>query len=397
MTANLDLRSEFARLYGGEPRIFRAPGRVNLIGEHTDYNDGFVMPAALEFATRVAIEPAESRVVEVFSINYNEKISFDLDEPNPRPGRHWSDYVRGVAIMLEAAGHKLRGARMVVEGGVPIGSGLSSSAALEVATALALLGNSGIELERTAIALLCQKAENEFVGAHTGIMDQFIACYGQADHALLLDCRSLGMKQLRLPEKMKLVIFDTKVKHDLAAGEYNVRRAECEEGVRELGQFIPDLKSLRDVTVHDIEQYGSSLDPLIYKRVHHVVTENARVQASATALEAGDLRKFGRFMIASHRSLRDDYEVSCGELDAAVDIALRTGQTKSAVYGARMTGGGFGGSTVNCVDAGFAFDFANILNSEYKRVTGITGAAYVCSAADGAAEELTQAHLHGTC
>jgi len=387
MVMTTDIRTQFSRLYRSEPRVFRAPGRVNLIGEHTDYNEGFVMPAALEFSTHAAIAHAEGRNVEVFSTNFEEKITFDLDEADPRPRGHWSDYVRGVALMLERAGHRLRGGRMVIEGGVPIGSGLSSSAALEVATGSALLANSGIEIGLTELALLCQKAENEFVGAHTGVMDQFIACYGRAEHALLLDCRSLDTKLLPLPKGIRLVICDSKVRHQLAAGEYNVRRAECERAVRELQRFIPGLRSLRDLSIAELERFSPSLDPVLLRRCRHVVTENARVLAGASALESGDLRKFGRLMIASHRSLRDDYEVSCRELDLLVEIALAAGHTNGAVHGARMTGGGFGGSTVNFVDERFALEFAEIVAKEYKRLSGITGAVYICTAADGAGEE----------
>lgn len=387
MTGPLDLRSEFLRIYGREPRIFRAPGRVNLIGEHTDYNDGFVMPAALEFATRAAVALCEGRSVTAVSLNYQETIAFDLDETNARPRGHWSDYVRGVAIMLENAGHKLRGASLLIEGGVPIGSGLSSSAALEVAVAFALLANAHIEPDRTGIALLCQKAENTFVGARTGIMDQFIACHGKKDHALLLDCRSLKKVQLPIPDSVRLVVCDTKVKHDLAAGEYNRRREECEKGVRCLRQFIPGLQSLRDVGLDELQRFGSALDAEIFQRCRHVITENARVLAAARALEAADLAEFGTLMLASHKSLRDDYRVSCRELDLLVDLALDARRIMPGIYGARMTGGGFGGSTVNLVDSAVAEDFASFVVKEYKKATGIAGAVYICAPADGADEE----------
>ena len=388
MTAPATLESEFKRLYGQQPRFFRAPGRVNLIGEHTDYNEGFVLPAAVEFQTRVAIAPADARAVDVFSMNFDEKISFQLDDPNPVRRGHWSDYVRGVAIVLERAGHRLRGAKIAIDGTVPIGSGLSSSAALEVACASALLANSSVEVERTEIARLCQKAENIFVGARTGIMDQFIACHARANHALLLDCRSLEMKHLPLPPRVRLVVFDTRIRHDHASGEYNLRREQCETGARALSRILHGIQSLRDATAEQLEQYEGSLDPVIHKRCRHVVTENARVVAAAHALEATDVKKLGRLMVASHRSLRDDYQVSCPELDTAVEIALRSGHTNNAVYGARMTGGGFGGSTVNLVEESFAPGFANNLTNEYLRLTGVAGVASICSSADGVSEEL---------
>jgi galactokinase len=382
-----DLSSAFVKRFRAQPRIFRAPGRVNLVGEHTDYNEGFVMPAALEFTTRTAIAPRDDRSIEVFSINYSQSCEINLDEvPAVRRG-DWSDYIRGVVLMQISAGLKLRGANIMIEGDVPIGSGLSSSAALEVATALALLGNAGLTLDPTAVALLCQRAENEFVGARTGIMDQFIACHGQAGHALLLDCRSLEAIQNPLPDHVRLVICDTRVKHELAAGEYNLRRAECERGVEVLGQFIPGLHSLRDVSLEQLQLYRSSLDPVIFRRCRHVITENARVQAAGNALDTGDLKKFGRLMDESHRSLRDDFEVSCEELDLMVRIALDARKQFGGVYGARMTGGGFGGSTLSLVEAAFANEFADMVGSEYQRSTGKNGAVYICVAADGAREE----------
>lgn len=384
MTPGDELISDFVRLHGGRPRIFRAPGRVNLIGEHTDYNGGFAMPAALEFATRAAIASRADRVIEVRSRNYGETVAFELDDANPVPREHWSDYVRGVCVTIERSGRRLRGANIVIDSNVPIGSGLSSSAALEVATALAVLGNSNLEMGLTEIALLCQRAENKFVGAQTGIMDQFIACHGRAGHALLLDCRSLGMTYEPVPEHVRLVICDTRVRHELASGEYNVRRAQCESGVLSLRRFLPDIDSLRDVSEVQLKEYGGSLGPVIYRRCRHVITENGRVLAAAEALQRGDLAGFGRLMIESHASLRDDYEVSARELDLMVELALAVGPH---VYGARMTGGGFGGCTVNLVEAGFADEFARTVREKYNRVTGKGCAVYVCFAAEGAREE----------
>ena len=228
---------------------------------------------------------------------------FDLDQANPAPSGHWSDYVRGVCIEFEKHGHRLRGANLVIDGEVPVGSGLSSSAALEVATALAVRGNSLLELGLTETALLCQQAENQFVGARTGIMDQFVACYGRADHALLLDCRSLEMNYAPVPDRVKLVICDTGVRHALAEGEYNLRRAQCEAGVASLAKVLPDVRSLRDITLTQLTEYGSTLDTVIYRRCRHVITENIRVLDAAKALERADLAEFGRLMIESHRSL----------------------------------------------------------------------------------------------
>jgi galactokinase len=365
-----------------EARVFRAPGRVNLIGEHTDYNDGFVMPAAIDFSTWVTIAPRDDRTVSVFSENFAEKTEFDLDEPNPKARGHWSDYVRGVAVILEQAGHPLRGATLRIRGEVPIGSGLSSSAAIEVASGYALLRNSGLSVDCVELAKLCQRAENDFVGMRCGIMDQFISCSGQEGKALLLDCRSLDARLLPLPKEARLVICNTMVKHALASGEYNARRAECEAAVRHFAQSRPKVRALRDVTGADLELYGGDLSKVIYRRCRHVITENARVLKAAAALEAGDLQVFGRLMNESHRSLRDDYEVSCKELDVMVELA----QQVPGVYGARMTGGGFGGCTVNLVKAEHLEEFKQTVGRAFEQAIGLVPEIYVCSAAQGAEE-----------
>lgn len=366
-------------------RSFRAPGRVNLIGEHTDYNDGFVMPAAIDFSTTVTVTPRADRVVTVFSHNFSETAEFDLDDLNPKPARHWSDYVRGVAVTLERAGHRLNGATLRVNGEVPIGSGLSSSAAIEVATALALLENSGLSLNRVELARICQRAENEFVGMHCGIMDQFISCCGQEGKALLLDCRSLEYKLLPLPEEARLVICNTMVKHELAAGEYNKRRTECEAGVNHFAKGRPAVRALRDVTEFELEAARADLPELVYRRCRHVITENARVLEAASALEQGDLDRFGELMEQSHRSLREDYEVSCAELDLLVLLAQRV----RGVFGARMTGGGFGGCTVNLVNAEDVDVFKQIVSHGYQAQTGLKPEIYVCSVAAGAGEVIS--------
>jgi galactokinase len=278
------------------PRKFRAPGRVNLIGEHTDYNDGFVMPAAINLSTFVTVWPREDRKLQIRSENFDDEIEFDLDEPNPAPRKHWSDYAVGVAVTLQRAGHRLRGARLEIRSEVPVGSGLSSSAAVEVATACALVANSNLTLDRGDLALLCQRAEDEFVGARVGIMDQFVSLFGQAQSALLLDCRSLEFWLLPLPDTVNLVICNTMVKHALASSAYNERRAQCEAGVQHLAQFLPNVKALRDVTLDELEQFGRDLPEVVYRRCRHVITENARVLAAAKALEQHDLYRLGELM-----------------------------------------------------------------------------------------------------
>jgi galactokinase len=374
------LKETFRRLYGGEARVYRAPGRVNLIGEHTDYNDGFVMPAAIDFYTWVAIAPRDDRKLVVHSENFSETVEFDLDEQRPRARGHWSDYPRGVALMIERDGGRLPGANLLIRGEVPIGSGLSSSAAIEVATGYALSETAGASIDRRELALLCQRAENEFVGMRCGLMDQFISCFGQAGQALMLDCRSLDYKLLPLPPAVRLVISNTMVKHELASSEYNARRAECEEGVRLLAQMLPNVRALRDVTVDELEQFGRNLPETVYRRCRHVVSENARVIEATAALEQENLSAFGHLMHESHRSLRDDYEVSCLELDLMVELANRV----EGVYGARMTGGGFGGCTINLVRADRVDVFTESVASGYEKATGRQPEIYVCSAAQGA-------------
>jgi len=363
-------------------RAFRAPGRVNLIGEHTDYNDGFVLPVAIDFATTVTAGLRDDRRLNLRSENFDELISFDLDETEPTAQRHWSDYPRGVAVVLEQAGYKLQGADLQIRSDVPIGAGLSSSAAIEMATGYALLRMTGIDVDRLELAKLCQRAENDFVGMRCGIMDQFIACHGRKDHALLLDCRSLESKLVPLPEQALLVICNTMIKHELAAGEYNRRRAECEEGVRYLAERFEGIKSLRDATPAQLESARDDLPDKVYRRCRHVISENARVLEAVAALERHDLDECGRLMGASHRSLRDDYEVSCEELDVMVDLA----RSLAGVYGSRMTGGGFGGCTVNLVVRESAAAFSQQIKPVYEQATGITPEVYICHASDSVAE-----------
>ena len=374
------LSETFQSLYGGQPKLYRAPGRVNLIGEHTDYNQGFVMPAAIDFSTWLAIAPRRDRKLSVRSENFAETVELDLDQPATQGRGHWSDYPFGVAVKLEESGHRLIGANMLVRGEVPIGSGLSSSAAIEVATGLALLEDSEARIDRVTLAKLCQQAENEFVGMRCGLMDQFISCFGKAGHALMLDCRGLDYKLLPLPANVKLVVCNTMVKHELASSEYNARRADCELGVQLLSQKISTAQSLRDVTLNDLERFPSKLPEVVYRRCRHVVSENDRVMDAAAALTAGDLTLFGKLMAESHQSLRDDYEVSCKELDLMVELANKA----EGVVGARMTGGGFGGCTINLVRSESVDSFKQTVASEYLRTTGREPEIYVCTAAQGA-------------
>ena len=369
-------------LINNSPHTFRAPGRVNLIGEHTDYNDGFVMPAAIDVSVYVTVWSREDRKLAIRSENFGDQVVFDLNEPNPEPRGHWSDYVVGVAVMLERAGYRLPGAHLQIRGEVPLGSGLSSSAAIEVATACALAANAHAKIDRRELALLCQKAENEFVGAHVGIMDQFVSLFGEAQRALMLDCRSLEFRLLPLPDTVNLVICNTMVKHALASSAYNERRAQCEAGVKQLSKWLPNVTALRDVTLEELEEFGQDLPEVVYRRCRHVITENARVLAAAEALAKRDLHRFGELMRGSHFSLRDDYEVSSTELDLMVELAFMS----DGIYGSRMTGGGFGGCTINLVDAEYVDEVTSFIARQYEHITKLKPEIYICEASNGAEE-----------
>jgi galactokinase len=374
-----NLSEGFVRRFGVQPAIYQAPGRVNLIGEHTDYNDGFVMPAALGMYTRVALAPRSDGKLVVFSETFSEESTFVLDQLPARGSGHWSDYVVGVAKVLAESGIRLTGANLLISGNVPLGAGLSSSASLEVAVGYALLDLAGQQPDRTMLARLCQRGENEFVGARCGIMDQFVASHGKRGHALLLDCRSLEYSVLPLREDARLVICNTMVRHSVAGGEYNQRRAECEAGVRHLSKHFQGVRALRDATLEQLAGVSTELPDKIVRRCRHVIRENARVTAAAEALTQNDLRTFGDLMRESHRSLRDDFEVSCAELDLMVQLA----EQAKGVYGARMTGGGFGGCTINLVDADCVDVFCESVREGYERATGRKPEIYVGSPADG--------------
>ena len=375
------IRDQFEQHYGIHPRlIVRAPGRVNLIGEHTDYNDGFVMPAAIDFSCWVAIAPRTDRKLIARSLNVGQTFEFALDGPQTAAAPKWSNYVTGVARVLEAAGYRLSGANLAIWGNVPLGAGLSSSAAIEVATGYALLDISRVPIDRTQLAKLCQRAENEFVGMRCGIMDQFISCRGHAGKLMMLDCRSLDYRELPLQPGVRLVICNTMVKHQHAGGEYNVRRSQCEEGVRILATVLPGIRALRDVTLPELEQHRELLSEVVYRRCRHVITENERVVQSAVALTSGDIDCVGRLIAESHRSLRDDYEVSCRELDLMVELAAK----QAGVFGSRMTGGGFGGCTVTLVKEDATHAFRGAVSDEYEAQTGHRPDIYISAPAEGA-------------
>jgi galactokinase len=384
-----DLAVEFAYRFGRIPTVgrvsriptvSRAPGRVNLIGEHTDYNDGFVMPAALEFATLAAAAPRPDRRLRVYSMIMDETREFDLDAETPASRGDWSDYVFGVAVMLEKSGRRLPGVDLVVWSDVPIGSGLSSSAALEVSCAHALLTAARLPFEPVEVAKICQRAENDYVGMRCGIMDQYISCRGVAGCALLIDCRSLESRNVAVAPTLRLLVANSSVRHQHAGGEYNARREACEEGVRLLRPCLGPIKALRDVGPDQLEAHRKVMPDLIYRRCRHIVTENARVLEAERALLAGDFAACGRAMNASHASMRDDFEITCPEVDFLADLA----QSIDGVYGSRMTGGGFGGCTVSLLEASAVDRVSSILVEGYRVGTGLDAQIFACSPTDGA-------------
>ena len=379
-----DLAARFENRFGVTPRVYRAPGRVNLIGEHTDYNDGYVLPAAVGLFCHVAAAPRDDRRIVIESEDIGRRVEWSLDEPDPTPRAAWSHYVLGVAALLRRRDHHLRGATLLVSSDVPMGAGLSSSAAIEVAAALAVADNSGLQISSADMARLCQQAEIDFVGARCGIMDQFVATHARALHALLLDCRSLEHRHVALPPDSRLVACNTMVRHSHAGGEYNLRRAECESGTARIAVRFPEVRSLRDVNESRLMACRDELPDAVFRRCRHVVSENTRVLAFVDALERVDLIAIGALMADSHRSLRDDYEVSCAELDAMVEIASGA----PGLLGTRMTGGGFGGCTVSLVREPHVGDFREHVARKYAALTGREPEIYVMVAGDRGARVL---------
>jgi galactokinase len=369
----------FQKIFGGHPRLYRAPGRVNIIGEHTDYNQGFVLPAAIDLYCWTAAAARTDRRLQIHSTNLDQSVSVNLDDKTLAPRGDWSDYVVGTAVALESSGYRLTGADLLVSSEVPLGSGLSSSAAIEVSTGYALLDISASKIDPLRLAMACHQAENDFVGARVGIMDQFVSVNGRAGHALMLDCRSFETTPLPIPPQLRLVVCNTGVKHELTGGEYNQRRAQCEEGVRLLSSNLSPIQALRDVGSDQLDRCKEILPELIYRRCRHVVTENERVQQAADAFLTGDMSMLNALMAESHRSMRDDYEISCAELNLMVEIA----RVQPGVIGARMTGGGFGGCTVNLVQADAAEEFRVSVAAEYEKHTRTSPAIYVLNASEG--------------
>jgi galactokinase len=364
----VDTKGRFERQFGAAPKwIVAAPGRVNLIGEHIDYNDGFVLPMALDRYTVIAAGPAAGGHATLHSVATNDHAVISASEPrrHPTPG-HWSNYVAGVLAGFCACGSRLCGFQAMIGSDVPVGGGLSSSAALEVATATLLEVMTGAALEPVAKALLCQQAEHEFAGVPCGIMDQFASVMCRADHLMLLDCRSQAIEQIPLTDPaITVLIVNSNVKHELAGGEYAERRGQCEAAARAL-----NVVSLRDATLEHLEAARSRMSPVEYQRARHAIGEITRTTEAAQAIRAGDWPQVGKLMYASHDSLRDDYEVSCPELDVLVEGARKVGPV-GGVIGSRMTGGGFGGCTVSLVETTKADEIARQIGNAYRASTGV--------------------------
>ena len=378
MTLYQTVVDQFQTLYqSAPPLVARAPGRVNLIGEHTDYNDGFVLPMAIDRAVVIAFRPRADDLIRIHALDFADLIEFRINaltKGAPSP----AEYVKGVIFALQQRGLPLCGWEGVMKGDVPIGAGLSSSAALELAVARAAVAAAGAEWDAPQMALAAQHAENHWVGVQCGIMDQMISAVGQRDHAVLIDCRDLSTTVLPLPSNTVVVVLDTNTRRGLVDSAYNERRAQCEAAARFFG-----VSALRDVTLEQFHAHEHALDPLTARRARHVVSENARVLAARDAMLADDAAAFGRLMVESHASLRDDFEVSSEALNRVVDCAL----AHSACYGARMTGAGFGGCGVALVRADAAEDFLDHVARWYQAHSAegvIEPTVYVCRASDGA-------------
>jgi len=374
MALQKQVSTAFQNKFGTSPTVIRAPGRVNLIGEHTDYNDGFVLPMTINRAVWIALRPRKDVKVIVHSLDENDTLNFSLDNFS-HTDSGWGEYIKGVAHALQMAGHLLGGWEGVMAGDVPIGAGLSSSAALELATARAFFEAGHFEWNPVEMAKAGQAAENDWVGVNCGIMDQLISAAGEAEHALFIDCRTLKSESVPLASDAVTVILDTGVRRGLVDSAYNERRIQCENAARFFG-----VSALRDVDLATFEARKSELDPLTRKRARHVITENARVLDAAKALKANDFRAFGQLMNESHLSLRDDFEVSCAELNRFVEAA----QSEAGCFGARMTGGGFGGCAVAWVEANAVDNFTRNVREKYENATKHRPNIYVTHATAGA-------------
>jgi galactokinase len=379
-----EMRNEFGRRFpkSGEPIVVWAPGRVNLLGEHTDYNEGFVFPMAIDAGIMMVGALNGSQEVNLYSLDFNAQDSFEVQEIQPSSEKKWTNYVRGVGQQFQLAGFELQGMDVLIKGNVPQGAGLSSSAALEVAAAVLMRALHGWDIGDVALVKLTQRAENEFVGVASGIMDQFASMMGRKDHALFLDCRSLDYDLVPTPfeeQGYAVVVANSRVQRGLVDSAYNTRRQECTDAVAQLQKDLPSITSLRDVTVDQLPLVNA-LPEALAQRARHVVTENHRVLTGIEALKTGDLESFGKALTASHHSLQHDFKVSCPELDLLVELALEV----PGVLGSRMTGAGFGGCTVSLVPRSKVSLFEETVGKDYLAKTGLQAEFYVFNASPGA-------------
>ena len=361
---------------------FSAPGRVNLIGEHTDYNEGFVLPIAIGKKIIMLGQLRNDRLIQVFDLGYKTEVKFSLDSLSPSKKDTWANYLMGVMDEIQKAGYPLQGVNLIFISNIPKGAGLSSSAALEVVTALTIAKLNLLEIKPVEMALLCRRAENNFVGVACGIMDQYVSCLGQKNYALLIDCRSNDYELIPFKNhNYQIVICNSKIQRGLVNSEYNKRREECKIATEFFKHKLDrDIRALRDITIDEYKKYQAQLPEVIARRAKHVISENYRVQAGVQALRMGNYSTFGQLMIESHQSLKDDYEVSCAELDLLVDLALK----QEEVLGARMTGAGFGGCTVNLLRREYIDAFEKTIKQGYKKITGIYPDIYVTPPVGGA-------------
>jgi galactokinase len=380
---NTELKIIHESAEGSSARTFRAPGRVNLVGEHTDYSGGFCMPAAINFETLIAASPRTDRTLKLTSVDFGDSVDIDLDTLPMDRQKHWSGYVIGVVWSLRQAGIEVPAAALTITGNVPLGAGLSSSASLEIATGTALLSLGGSAITGARLARLCQIAENDYMGAPVGIMDQFVSANGKAGNALILDTRALSFDLAPIPSHLRLIIANSMVKHSLSdGGAYASRRREVEEGAAAIAAYKPGATQLRDATLADLEAVRDKLSLEAYKRSKHVISDSQRVLDGAELLRKGDIEGFGKMLNEAHRSYRDDFEASCKECDILQEI----GEAQPGCYGSRLTGGGFGGCVVSVVEAEASEAFVAAIKAEYMAQTSIHPEVYVCATADGAGE-----------
>ncbi len=373
------LRKAFKDVFQTEPVLVKSPGRINIIGEHTDYNEGFVMPAAINKAIYVAVSKREDGEIHLYSESYQQAYQSSVSAIE-KSALGWANYVLGVADQLVKRGYKIAGFNLYLDGNVPLGAGLSSSAALECATAFALDHLNDLQISQMDLALISQKAEHVFAGVNCGIMDQFASVFGKKDHAVLLDCRSMEYEYIPLKlEGYKLVLLNTNVKHSLADSAYNKRRSQCEQGVAWIKAAHPEVNSLRDATVDMLKEHVETRDAEVFQKCKFVVEEISRIQQAAQSLKQGDLVALGKLMIATHEGLSKDYEVSCQELDFLVDYV----KNLDFVPGARMMGGGFGGCTINIVKDEEIDSLISEISTLYSKAFGLTLDAYIVETDNG--------------